>query len=697
MNVNLTSDLKYLIERNINKMNIPRELPESKIAKAEAWINCNGKNIPHQEWKGELCKAVLNDLKIDIDPKEKLVGNLYFHAPTDIQVKKLEDLKKVFDEITPFPGGDDGHFHPDFERIFKLGLRGYIDLVKSYLSNESDKKKISFYTSCISSLEGVRIYIENTISACYDKNMVDTAKVCENLLLNPPKTFREALQLMLFIIIALWYGASYSTTCPGRMDQTLIKFYEKDIENGILTKQEAFELICNLYIHLNNIIDAGTAIAVIVGGRDKNENIICNDLTYLCIEAKIQTSLVYPTVGIAWHDGMPDELMLYAAKAITCGVGDPAIFNDQVVVDGLMEYGVTKEDALNWMNSTCVEIKPVGASNIWTPFPYFNCSQILLDIIKDIKDNKLTTPNNLDELNNLIENSFKIIVKKAAENNEIIWNKRKETGLSPLASCFTNDCLEKGCDLDNGGARYNWIDNSFVGMANLSDALYVINKLIFLEKRFDFANLYSILEKDYVGYEELLAEINAMPKYGNDDDSVDNISTYWFSKIVEISRLNKIDGYEYVPGAFCFVIHELLGGETMATPDGRCAGFPFADGAGSAQGRDVNGPTSSILSTTKWDHKEMMGGIVQNIKFSKSNFNKESDYEALKNLIITYLKRGGFEIQVNMTSKEELLDAQKHPERYKNLIVRVAGYSDYFIHLSPNMQKEVIARTEHIL
>jgi len=208
--------------------------------------------------------------------------------------------------------------------------------------------------------------------------------------------------------------------------------------------------------------------------------------------------------------------------------------------------------------------------------------------------------------------------------------------------------------------------------------------------------LRDILKANYEGHEDLRQRIrNRFPAYGNDYEEVDTVAVEWAHFLEETTESNTVGLHPYVPGFFCWIIHEAFGSGTGATPDGRKAGFPLADGAGASQGREKSGPTASILSTTKWNHKKAIGGLVQNVRFSKNALRSEQDLMALRNLIETYMRRGGFEIQVNVLGSDMLKDAQQHPENYPDLLVRVAGYSDYFVHLNPNMQAEVIARTEH--
>ncbi|MBM4087761.1 MAG: hypothetical protein FJ272_23470, partial [Planctomycetes bacterium] len=279
-----------------------------------------------------------------------------------------------------------------------------------------------------------------------------------------------------------------------------------------------------------------------------------------------------------------------------------------------------------------------------------------------------------------------------------VWKQRAVTGCFPLASCVIEDCLERGQDFDRGGARYNWVENSTVGLANLVDGLLAVKRLVYDRQELSLADFNDILKKNFQGHEALRQRIlNTLPKYGNDDDTADGLAKRWAEFIIASTESHTVGLHRYVPGFFCWIVHERFGAETGATPDGRLAGWPLADGAGAAQGREKRGPTASVLSTTKWSHRPVLGGLVHNAKFSKSLLKTETARKALRGVIETYLRRGGFEIQINVVGKDTLLEAQKHPDQYRDLLVRVAGYSDYFVHLNRNMQEEVIARTEHAL
>jgi formate C-acetyltransferase len=263
---------------------------------------------------------------------------------------------------------------------------------------------------------------------------------------------------------------------------------------------------------------------------------------------------------------------------------------------------------------------------------------------------------------------------------------------------FTRDCIERGRDIDDGGARYNWVECSFVGLANLVDSFHVIREEVFKQGNLTLGELKSVLDDDFEGHEPLRRRfLEGYPKYGQDCDDVDRLFVDTVARLREECGLHRMepDGSPFVPGAFCWVMHEVLGRDTGATPDGRKGATALADGCGPAQGREKLGPTAAILSTTSWEHWPMLGGAAFNMKFSAGLFNRPEGFVALRALILTFLRRGGFEIQVNVVDAARLREAREHPEAHRDLIVRVAGYADYFTRLSPQMQDEIIMRTEY--
>jgi formate C-acetyltransferase len=402
--------------------------------------------------------------------------------------------------------------------------------------------------------------------------------------------------------------------------------------------------------------------------------------------------------------------MRLGCRIIAQGLGSPAIFNDEVIARGLRDYGVSEEDSVSYINSTCVEITPIANSNVWVASPYYNCPGALLEVLADAdsdspkrevlgvraSDNGVG-PKTFEELVEAFKQKLSSHVREAVCRIDRTWRGREKRGGMPLQSCLTDDCLARGKDIDHGGARYNWVECSFVGLANLVDSLVALRQLVFEEKRFTLAEFHKLLRDNFEGHEALRQEIlNRMPKYGNDDDRADELAVEMTKAFAEICASHRIGSEEhrYAPGLFCWVMHERLGKDTGATPDGRLAGVALADGAGPAQGRERFGPTGAIKSTTKWPHEPMLGGLVLNLKFSPSALEGDEALEKLRHLIESVMRLGGFEVQINVVNQQTLLDAQQHPEAHQDLLVRVAGYSDYFVHLNPNMQAEVIARTE---
>ncbi len=654
-------------------------------------------------WRARRTAARLKAMPVELSPGERIVGRPEFRHPTPEETLEIDSRQDVLRSIPPFPGGDSGHFHPHFEKLFQVGIGGLCAEVESRLTEALSEEQQAFHRACACALEGLSDFCRRVAGACESEadgngtqEWRELARICRRVSVEPPSTFHEAIQLMFLTIVALWFGEDHGLTAPGRMDRTLLPFYEADIAAGRATPVEALELICCLYIQLNMVCKPGLAISVIVGGRDPNGEEIVNDLTTLCLAARMATQLVYPTVGLAWHEDTSSELTDFSCRMIRTGIGDPAFFNDELISAGLRDHGVSEVDACDYMNSTCVEIKVVGASNMWVTAPYFNCPQALLDAIESIAEGSTDPPSTFHALKALVRERLATTVREKAAELDRVWARREETGCFPLASCLIRDCLERGLDFDRGGARYNWVENSFVGLANLADGLVAVDHLVYESRELDFAELWEILGSDFAGHEPLRQRIlNRFSSYGNDIEEVDALAVEMAEFLSDTTESNTVGPHRYVPGFFCWIVHERFGRETGATPDGRKSGFPLADGAGAAQGRERSGPTASVLSTTKWDHQRAIGGLVHNVRFSGEALRTDRDLRALRDLIETYLRRGGFEIQVNVVDTDVLRDAQEHPENHPDRLVRVAGYSDYFVNLNRNMQEEVIARTEH--
>jgi len=662
--------------------------------------------------RGLLTRDLLAGFCFELDDEEILVGrpSQDREAWQKERSQAVESLRISYPNL--FLPGQTGHCQLDLSQLFELGIDGLFARIEEN-RNSSDVAQYEVYQSFLDALEGLATFIENAAGTA-ERSLKDLrsrepenhkrlselgemASICRSIAHLPPRTFREALQLTWLVILGVQWADRAALVVPGHLDRILGKFYQDDVSVGRLTPEFALLLIESIYILINEYVPDGLAVSVMVGGRDAEGNDLTNPLSYLCLEGLRRTRLVYPTVGVCWHNGTPASLSELAIELIAQGIANPAFFGDETIQEGLRMYGVPPEESWDYINSTCVEITPVGSSNVWVASPYFSINQILLDEIgAQIKSESEAT--SFDGFLKSYQTRLAEHIRTAVEVENENRQKRMLYGGKPLQSVFTRDCVTSALDIDRGGARYNWVECSFVGLANLADGLYVIKEEVFEQKRMTLAEMVHILEADFEGYELVQKRfMNAYPKYGNDRFEVDRLveTTVQFLR-TECEKHQMVpDGSAFVPGAFCWVMHEHLGRLCGATPDGRRAGFPFADGCGGAQGREKTGPTAAVLSVTNWDSTPMIGGAAFNMKFGASLFRSAESRKRLHELVTTFLERGGFETQVNVVDAEILKRAQSHPEEYQDLVVRIGGYTDYFTRLTPEMQAEVILRTEY--
>ncbi|MFI4911908.1 MAG: pyruvate formate lyase family protein [Sedimentisphaeraceae bacterium JB056] len=638
---------------------------------------------PWQKRQGINVRKTLERLDFDFAMGIRLAG----WQKIEPEITAEEEL--IF-EKSPLAGGQTGHCQIYYDDILSIGINGIKKKIVERVSSANESER-TVLESFLDSLEGLSKMIENAGSGMD----VDIAERCRYISVNPPRDFRDAIQLIW--LLNLGVSASDTVWClvPGRLDRALGKFYTQDILHEKVTREEVLELIEEFYLLINYTYTRGLAYSIMVGGKDENGCDTTNEFSYLCFEALRRTKLVYPTVGLCWHEKTPQSLIDLAVELVCNGYTTPAFFGDDIITKGLMDIGLPIEEACNYINSACVEITPCNSSNIWVASPYFNTCGILLEEIAAEVEGGDVSDSFEEFLSRYIELMSSAIKEGVKEQNEY-RRQRQEYGGKPLQSVFTLDCIERAKDIDDGGARYNQVECSFVGLANLIDSLYVIREEVFNGEK-TLKELKELLDSNFKNsQEDALRFRNAYPKYGHGSEEVDSM----FRDIVEAlkeSCLNcKVfpDNSEFLPGAFCWEMHTRLGKECGATPDGRLAATPFADGAGPAQGRETLGPTAAILSTTSWDHSSLLGGVAYNMRFNKSQLRSQAERDKLKTLIITYLERNGFEVQINVLDSGILEKALESPEDYADLVVRIGGYTDYFTRLIPEMQSEVIQRME---
>ena len=662
-------------------------------------------DLPEYERYAESAYAAFSSVTPAISPGELILGKRITAAAMSPELRaEWEQLRPQAEaRMNRCGGGQDSHMAIDYEKLLSVGIEGIIAEIDGYLTLCTEEKK-PFYRAARRCLEGVLVHADAYADACVRLSESETdpvrreelsglAAICRRVPRYPAETFHEAVQSVHFISHCLTWDPF--RLCPqqfqlGHPDRYLAPYYEADLAAGRITRERAQLLLCCLGIQINNRVPNGLSSGFMVGGRDKKGNTAANELTEMCLQVISDIRLVYPAVGLCYTEDMPRHILDKAISLLLAGHSHPAIFNDDVITRGLLSYGVPQEEASDYIHSTCVEITPVASSNAWVASPYTNLPALLL---KELSGDHPDFDSLLSSVLSRLDMHIRTNWERECQKRSL----RAENSMNPLLSCFVRDCLADGVDIEAGGARYNWIMPSFVGMANLVDSLYAVKTLVYDTGEFTLASLSDVLSADFEGNESLRGRIlKEIPKYGNSIPEIDGL----FRRISEhiVAECAKYTcphrNGQLIPSVFCWVMHELFGRETGATPDGRRAGFPLGDGSGPCQGREMKGPTASILSSTAWDHTPFIGGVAVNLKFSRSSLGPHAA-EALQGLILAYLSRGGFETQINVIDNETLRKAQKDPESYRDLVVRIGGYSDYFVRLSPEMQEELILRTAH--
>ncbi|MCX6028364.1 MAG: hypothetical protein NT169_03550 [Chloroflexi bacterium] len=678
--------------------------------------------------------GILGGLTPVIDPDELLVGKFCRRGLTTAEADELQRFREYAQPAMPPVLGQRAHMAIDFDKLLRLGVAGLREQIASYrdrldLARPDDLEQDAFYRACLLTLDALVGYARHYADLAEAQaagesdarrrgELAEIAAVCRRVPEFPPRTFREAIQAIHFVNFCLCAGQRMLLFQLGRPDRYLLPFYRRDLTAGRLTPEAALELIDCLAVLLSEYTPRSLAVGWMLGGRDASGSNVCNELTELFLESIGHVRLSYPAVGLCWTPDTPQAIMDLAGHFLAAGLSHPALFNDDVITAGLLRAGLPPAEACLYQHSTCVEITPIGSSNVYVASPYVNLVQLLHDELglaplnagngsgnpslhsgQALGDGRVLKGDSYPATFEALLADYRVRLAKtihqAVVNENISQATRRYNGGFPLLSCFVNDCLARGRDIDHGGARYNWIEPSFVGLSNLVDALAAIRKFVYEERKLGLGELVEALATDFAGREDLrLMLLHRAPKYGNDEDSVDALAvevTGWIRD--EVRRYNTYLGGRFVSGFFCWIMHEKLGRATCASADGRRAGFPLGDGSGPAQGRERVGPTAALLSATKWDHTPHLGGIAVNLKFTRPR--DEAFVPKLLDLVSTYLERGGFEVQVNVIDRATLLAARQNPELYRDLVVRIGGYSDYFVGLSPEMQEEIIMRTEH--
>jgi len=545
------------------------------------------------------------------------------------------------------------------------------------------------------------------------------AENCRRVPAQRPENFWQALQMYWFVHISVTSELNtWDAFSPGRLDQHLYPFYKSEIERGSLNDESAKELLQCFWIKFNNqpappkvgitLAESGTYqdfCSINLGGMKEDGTDGVNDVSYLALDVIEEMQLIQPSSNIQLSRKNVDKFLYKACKVIKNGTGQPSVFNADAVTQELVRHGKKIEDARNGGTSGCVEAGAFG-KECYALTGYFNlvkALEITLNNGRDPVSNKQLGPvtgdisslKTFDELFTAYEKQVQYFIDIKTAGNHIIENILKNYMPCPFLSCVIDDCIASAKDYNAGGARYNTRYIQGVGIGTLTDSLSSIKYNVYDNKNISFEILIKALEANFYGFEkerELVTD--KTPKYGNNDDYADEIMKRCFNMY-----FNAVDGRKTVCGGIYHIdmlpttCHIYFGSVTGATPDGRLAFEAQSEGISPAHGADRTGPTGVLMSAAKMDHLKT-GGTLLNQKLCPSLLSDDDGIEKLMALIRTYFRMDGHHIQFNVIDTAILRDAQKHPEKYKNLIVRVAGYSDYFNDLSISLQNEIIARTE---
>jgi pyruvate formate-lyase/glycerol dehydratase family glycyl radical enzyme len=625
-----------------------------------------------------------------------------------------------------------GHILPDVEAWLHLGVRGLRDKVLTARLRPEVRVEgqQTFYDATLIVLQAAQEFMLRYADLA--RQMADAgedparqgeltriAEVCGWISENPARDFREALQAVWFLFVLLQIESNASSFSPGRFDQYMLPYLERDLASGRLTLPEAQELLEYLWLKFNEIVllrssssaryFAGFPIGfnIALGGQQTDGSDATNILSYMCLRAQADLGLPQPNLSIRIHRNSPDDFLLAASFVISKGSGMPQVFNDEVIIPGQLNRGIAPTDAMNYAVVGCVELSTPGKALGWSDASMFNMTRVLeltlfggqdpqTGELIGLKTPSLNEVSSFAKLEEAYDQQLAHFVKLMVKGCNIVDGIHAEVYPSPFLSLVVSDCIDRGLDVTGGGARYNFSGVQGVQIANVADSMAAIRQAVFNEKWITAQELLTALKEDFAGHEILRQRfINRVPKYGNDDDRVDSLARKWGDRYSElVAQYPTIRGGTYQPGFYTVSAYVPMGANVGATPDGRHAGTPLADGGLSpSAGRDKRGPTATLKSVSKLDLKLASNGTLLNMKFLPVFFDGERALEKFVTLLRGFCKLKIPHVQFNVVSAETLRDAQLNPQDYRHLVVRVAGYSAYFTELDRDLQDEIIRRT----
>lgn len=665
----------------------------------------------------------------------------------------LPDEVSVFMETGVFGmegklNAGDAHLAVNYQKLLSEGLKGYEKRVIALRSQldftdpDSIDKNI-FYKAVLIVIQAVRNFALRYSQlakelAFKEQNLKrkaeleEISKICERVPYEPASSFKEAIQSVWFIQLILQIESNGHSLSYGRFDQYMYPYYKRDIENNRIKKEEALELLTCLWIKTltinkvrsqsHTLSSAGSPMYqnVTIGGQTVDKQDAVNELSFLVLQSVAQTRLTQPNLTVRYHRRLNKTFFDECIEVIKLGFGMPAMNNDEIIIPSFINWGVKEEDAYNYSAIGCVETAVPGK---WgyrcTGMSYINFPRVLLCAMNngiDLTSGKRFTKGygyfkDMETYEDLLT-AWDKTVREMTRYSVIVENaidKASERDVPDiLCSALTDDCIGRGKTIKEGGAVYDFISGLQVGIANMADSLAAIKKLVYEEKKITREQLWLAILDDFKSPENQKIQemlIYDAPKYGNDNDEVDQLVVEAYDSYLDEIKKYPSTRYQRGPiggirygGTSSISANVGQGMGTVATPDGRHAYEPLAEGCSPAHNADKNGPTAVFKSVAKLPTEKITGGVLLNQKMTPQMLATEENKQKLEYLISAFFNRlHGYHVQYNIVSKETLIDAQEHPEDYKDLIVRVAGYSAFFNDLSKKTQDDIIGRTEQTL
>ena len=642
----------------------------------------------------------------------------------------------------------DAHLAVNYQRVLKEGLVGYETRVKQLLNDldladlEAIDKRV-FYKAVLTVIDGVHTFAERYSKLAKElsdretdpsrkEELLEISDICSKVPYYPATSFKEAIQSVWFIQLILQIESNGHSLSYGRFDQYMYPYYKKDHDENKITDEEVLELLDCLWIKTltvnkvrsqsHTLSSAGSPMYqnVTIGGQTTDKKDAVNDLSFLVLRSVAQTRLTQPNLTVRYHKNLNKEFYDECIEVVKLGFGMPAFNNDEVIIPSFMNWGVKEEDAYNYSAIGCVETAVPGK---WgyrcTGMSYVNFPRVLLCTMNngvDVTSGKRFTKGygyfrdfkTYEELVDAWDKTVREITRYSVIVENAIDKASERDVPDILCSCLTDDCIGRGKTIKEGGAVYDFISGLQVGIANMADSLAAIKKLVYEEEKITQEQLWNAIIDNFNSEENQKIQqmlINDAPKYGNDNDYVDRLVVEAYdSYLDEIKKYpntrfgrGPIGGIRY-GGTSSISANVGQGMGTYATPDGRKAWEPLAEGCSPAHNCDKSGPTAVFKTVSKLPTEKITGGVLLNQKMTPTMIATEENKQKLEMLISAFFNRlHGYHVQYNIVSKETLIDAQNHPEKHKDLIVRVAGYSAFFNVLSKKTQDDIIGRTEQSL